>query len=160
MRQSRHWLLALVVGLLGLTGCASPRFVQVGEEGGIVALPSNTNIWPSYHRDKAEAMIRQQCPNGYEIVSEEEAVTGQVAHTDSRTDTKENPTLLLAGGNGKTEKNKRGESSSTSFGGLAIPLGEREETTRTTTRYQNVTEWRIHYRKKQPAPGVVPAAVR
>jgi hypothetical protein len=47
---------------------------------GVVAIPSNTNSWPNYYHNQAEELIRQNCPNGYEIVQEEECVTGQVAY--------------------------------------------------------------------------------
>lgn len=137
-----------MLGLIGLTGCASARYVQVDQEGGIVAIPSNSNVWPSYHRDKAEALMRQKCPNGYVIEREEEAVTGTVAHTSGQTNTRETPTLLLGGTEGRTEKKGRHERSSETVGALAIPLGEVAQTSEHSTTYHNLTEWRIYYRTK------------
>ena len=148
MRRSKCVLGALAVALLGLTGCAAPRFVQVNAEGGVVALPSNTNHWPTYYRDKAEAMMRQKCPNGYEVVHEAEAVVGQVTHTHAQTDTQQAPTLLVGGGSGTAEKTRRGERHADSFGGFALPLGETQQTTQASTTSQNITEWRIQYRAK------------
>lgn len=137
----------------GCVGCASPRLVRVDKDGGVVAIPSNTNVWPTYYRDKAEAMLRQKCPGGYEIVREEEVVTGRVEHTDTRTQTEQNPTLLVGGTDGETTRGSRSTRSSDSFGAMAIPLGPTEQKTQQTTQSQDVTEWRITYRAKPPAGG-------
>ncbi|MFQ3592984.1 MAG: hypothetical protein SNJ82_07305, partial [Gemmataceae bacterium] len=39
---------------------------------GVVAIPANTNHWPSYHREEAHRLMRLVCPNGYTILHEEE----------------------------------------------------------------------------------------
>lgn len=142
-------LVAMVVCLaLGSSGCSAARMVQVGPDGGVVAIPQNTNSWPYYHRDKALALIQQKCPEGYEIVSEEEVVTGQTAHTNSNTNTNQAPALVLGGGSGKTSQRDGTTRSSDAFGGFAIPLGDTQQQTVETTSYTNVTEWRISYRRK------------
>lgn len=144
-----RFLSALMIGLFTLAGCASPRFVQMDQGGGIVALRENTNVWPTYYRDKAATMIGRKCPNGYEIVREEEVATGTVSHTNSQTDTREAPSALFGGGNNRTEKSgKQGERSSSTFGGIAVPLGETQQTTQRTTTVRDVTEWRIYYRAR------------
>jgi hypothetical protein len=149
MSSLRHVLSACALTVVLLAGCASPRFVQVDGQGGIVALPENSNVWPTYHRDKAEAMISKRCRNGYVIVREEEVATGSVAHTNSQTDTREAPALLLGGANGTSEKTgKNGERHSSTFGGVAIPIGEQQRLTRQTTTVRDVTEWRIYYQSK------------
>lgn len=128
MFGSRVLLLVLPLAIFGITGCNAARCVHVDPDGGIVAIPSNTNSWPYYHRDKAEALIRQKCPTGFEIVSETEVVTGQTSQTDSQTDTQQAPALAV--------------------GGLAVPLGQSQQNTQQTTRTTDVTEWRIQYRRK------------
>ncbi len=152
MRRQNAFLLVASIGLSALTGCANARYVKTDQGSGVVAMPSNTNCWPTYYRDHAEALIRQKCPNGYEVVGEEEAVVGQVAHTHTETETTPSPTLNLGGG--KTEINKDGNSEhgSGAFAGVAVPLGKTEEKSRQTTNYQDVTEWRIYYRAKSPGP--------
>ena len=115
-------LLVLLVGVASLTGCAQARFVQVNPNDGIVAIPSNSNSWPDYYRDQAEKLMREKCPKGYDIVLEREEVTGQVAHTNSHTETSGPPTV--------------------GFGGLSVAVGNGEERTHETTEYSNVTEWR------------------
>ena len=132
MRCPNAFLLVALIGLASLTGCANARYVQVDRDSGIVSMPANTNCWPTYYRDHAEALIRQKCPAGYEVVGEEEAVVGQVAHTHSETESRPPPAIGI--------------------GPLAVPLGKGEERTRETTNYDNVTEWRIYYRAKQPGP--------
>jgi len=57
-----------------LVGCMAPaRFVVVEPKGGAVAIFRNT---PAY-REKAAALMQQKCPGGYDIVREEEVVTGE-----------------------------------------------------------------------------------
>lgn len=66
----------LVAALIAVTtgGClATARFVVVEPGGGAVAIFRNT---PAY-REKAMALMTQQCPGGYTIVREEEVVTGE-----------------------------------------------------------------------------------
>jgi hypothetical protein len=100
--------------------------------------------------------MASRCPAGYEILREEEVVTGQTAYTSARSDTQEAPTMLIGGGDSKKEKSGRnGERTSGSFGGIAVPIGQDRTTTEQTTTYNNLTEWRIWYRPLGGA--VVPA---
>jgi hypothetical protein len=140
MRSCLALIIVSAIGLAGLGGCANARYVQVDQACGVVAMPANTNSWPFYYRDHAEALIRQKCPNGYDVVHEGEAVTGQVAHTDAQTETRGPPTLNLGG----ADHDKK----SSAFAGVAIPLGETEQRTHETTHVEDVTEWRISYRAK------------
>jgi hypothetical protein len=129
-------------------GCSSARLVYVDKEGGIVAIPNNSNRWPSYHRHDAEELIRRRCPNGYDIVKEEEVVTGQVAHTDSKTDVQEAPALVLGGVEGQSAERGKRASYTEQFGNVAVPLGQSQQVTRQTTSVSDVTEWRIYFRAK------------
>ncbi|HEY7315028.1 MAG TPA: hypothetical protein VH643_37125 [Gemmataceae bacterium] len=54
-----------------ICGCADVRVVRETSEGGVVALPMNTNCWPMYYRDRAEKLMSQKCPAGYRIDREE-----------------------------------------------------------------------------------------
>ena len=146
MRSNIVVLLA-VVAATSMVGCAKARYVEVTQQGGVVAIPSNTNRWPSYYRKHAEELIRQKCPNGYEIVQEEELVTGKVAFTNSNTKTERAPTLDLGRFHNDAEES---EGNSTSLAGLSIPLGKTREETNETTNYADVTEYRIYYRPKSP----------
>jgi hypothetical protein len=119
----------MAVGLAGATGCGSARLVAVDQGGGVVAIPSNTNFWPTYYREKAELLIAEKAPGGYEIVREEEVVTGVVQQT--RNDTKQNDKPVKQGS-------------------LVI-----QETTQ-TTEVKSQTEYRITFRKVAPAPGTPP----
>lgn len=142
--------LASVLLFILVAGCAGRRLVRTDAAGGVVAIPNNSNYWPTYYRDKAEEMIRQRCPNGYEIVGEEEVVTGTVTNTSTQTNTKQAPELLLGGGSKSTDKNNgSGGNTSSAFGGVALPVGDTQQTTQRTMTSTNVTEWRIQYRAKQ-----------
>jgi hypothetical protein len=67
-------------------GCASPHWVMRDGNGGIVAIPENSNHWPTYYRQQADEMIKQVCPKGYAIDREEEVVVGQTVTTQRDTD--------------------------------------------------------------------------
>lgn len=138
----------LLIALLSFTGCQSARYVHVTPEGGVVAIPENTNNWPSYHRDKAEALIKKNCPNGFDIVTERETVVGQVTRTNSQTDTEDAPTLLLGGREKTATKKGDIERASEGLAGVAVPIGETRQTTEQTVTSRDVTEWRITYRRK------------
>ena len=107
--------------VLALSGCVSARYVLKDSNSGVVAMPSNSNSWPSHHRDKAEALMREQFPNGYVIELEEEAVVGQ------QTDFKEDR-----------------DGGSVKLGKFEIGTGKRSGTQTTV----NQNEWRIHYRRR------------
>jgi hypothetical protein len=116
--------IGLVLVAVGTAGCASARQVSVHAHGGCVAIPDNSNHWPFYHRDKAVALIAQQCPNGYIIEREEEVVIGQTVNTHTDTDTHQYDHPALKG------------------------LGLTAQTTRQTSNINDQTEWRIWYQKK------------
>jgi hypothetical protein len=69
-----------------LAACApAARFVVVEPAGGAVAIQRNT----PEQREKALALMAQKCPRGYDIVREEEVVTGETVTTEY--DTEFNP---------------------------------------------------------------------
>src|SRR5262245_34596741 len=85
-----RWLCALVI--LASGGCAtSARLVKWDQDGGVVAIPKNSNDWPSRYRDQAEAVMQNKCPRGYEVIREEEVPIGQTTHMHSDNDTKAPP---------------------------------------------------------------------
>ncbi len=75
--MSRITILSFVAAsaLATLTGCSSIRVVQKTPAGGTVALEGAEGG----AREKADEYMRSQCPAGYEIVEEGEAVV-----TDTR----------------------------------------------------------------------------
>src|SRR4051794_29118516 len=85
--MSSFRLLAPALLLAAAVGCGtSARLIQGTPDGGVVAIPSNSNYWPSKYRDEAEKLMAQRCPNGYDIVSEQEAVVGKTATTSENVD--------------------------------------------------------------------------
>jgi hypothetical protein len=120
----RKGLLSLPLILVGLTGCGGARMVSSGPNGGVVAIPSNTDAWPLHYRQEAEKLMAQKCPQGYTIDQEEEVVVGQQTtnqqSTNSQTQDLINRKQLPAGSVTSTD------------------------TTHTTTT-QNLTEYRITF---------------
>jgi hypothetical protein len=57
-----------------LVGCGQVRLIRDAPDGGVVAIPNNSNQWPSYYRNRAEYLMKRKCPEGYVIVNEEEGV--------------------------------------------------------------------------------------
>jgi hypothetical protein len=114
----------LSVGLAVGTGCNAARYVTLEQNGGIVAIPSNSNTWPYYHRSKAEELMAKRCPQGYVVEGEEEVVVGQTQYVDTNTEKSGDPVLA------------------------ALHVALVNEHTKQTTTYQNQTEWRIRFRGK------------
>lgn len=71
----RYRPMVMAVGSAALLAACAPtaRLVLVEPAGGAVAIHRNT---PKY-REQALALMAQQCPRGYDIVREEEVVTGE-----------------------------------------------------------------------------------
>jgi hypothetical protein len=120
----------VVAGLLtsGLSGCASARYVQQGADGGVVAVQNGSNDWPSYNLNKAFKLIEQHVGPEYEIVWQGEQVVGQATT------------------NNQNVQREVGTNSEIPF----LPAEKTIVTNSTTSR--DVTEWRIHYRKRLPGP--------
>lgn len=116
--------LAVLIGVIAAaaSGCPSVRVVSQQDSSGVIAIPANTDMWPFRYRSKAEALLAQQCPEGYVIELEEEYVTGQT--TRIQEDHQEN----------EHQVSKR------------VSLSTGSSSTTATTSDQK--EWRIHYRKK------------
>lgn len=128
--------LALLASLLAFAmGCAHARLVEVHSDGGgVVAIPDNSNSWPSRNRRHAEKLMAERCPQGYVIDHESEVVIGQIAHTDVNTDQHGTPILTPLG------------------------LGPVQTDTHQVTRYVDQKEWRIWFRPKDLAPSVIAPA--
>jgi hypothetical protein len=63
-----------VVSFAALVGCGSSfRVVEKSSGAGVVAIPSAQDS----AREQAEAYMKQQCPTGYDVQKEAEAVIGE-----------------------------------------------------------------------------------
>ncbi len=47
---------AAVLLLVTVSGCGSARMIQSSPDGGVVAIPNNSNAWPYQYRDHAEKL--------------------------------------------------------------------------------------------------------
>ncbi len=68
---------AIVTAVLMIAGCAQARYVERQSDSGVVAIPANTNHWPTYYRQAAIDLITQHVGPHFEIVDEREVVVGQ-----------------------------------------------------------------------------------
>ena len=85
-------LLVVATALIAGSGCAGlheARYVYQDGEYGVVGIPENTNDWPNYYRDRAEALMKAHFPEGHEIVRAEEVVEGSRTTTVKGTNTAE-----------------------------------------------------------------------
>mgnify|MGYP006420490937 CR=1 FL=1 len=73
-------------------GCSVRQIVRERDYG-VVAVPSNANYWPFKYRDKATELMDAHFPGGYEIVREEEVVTGQSTHVNTHQDQHEHEVI-------------------------------------------------------------------
>jgi hypothetical protein len=125
----RHgsWIMAGALCALAVISCGcagTARLVSLDSGGGVVAVPENSNRWPSFYRKQAEELMKANCPDGYTIVKEEEVVVGQTQHTHTTTDRSGSP--LLA----------------------ALHIDPINENSNQTTSYEDRKEWRIYYQAK------------
>lgn len=80
MTSPNRWARMYVLSLLGplaltaLNGCSQVRLVENLPDGGVVAIPSNSNQWPTFYRNRAEFLMNRRFPEGYTIVREQEVV--------------------------------------------------------------------------------------
>jgi hypothetical protein len=72
-----------LMGFLWLPGlgCTARTILKEGDYG-IVAIPYNSNAWPHRLRNQAHDLMSAHFPNGYEVIREEEYVVGQTTHFD------------------------------------------------------------------------------
>jgi hypothetical protein len=75
----------LAVGIMtSLSGCATARYVERHADGGVVAIPENSNHWPTYYRQSALDLITQHVGPHYEILEEREVVVGQQTNNNQQ----------------------------------------------------------------------------
>jgi hypothetical protein len=124
-----RFILGMAALAAGLSGCASPaRYIEKSGDSGVVAIPANTNVWPTYYQTEAMAKIRAHVGPNFEIVEEREVATGKTTVNNEQVN---NDKLL------------------------------NKQTINNLTTTQDVTEWRIAYRKKASlAPIINDASAR
>jgi hypothetical protein len=77
--------LLLAVGTItGVSGCATARYVERQADSGVVAIPENSNHWPTYYRQAALDLITQHVGPHYEILEEREVVVGQQTNNNQQ----------------------------------------------------------------------------
>ncbi len=111
----------LSLGILS-EGCQSARVISKDESGGVISIPANSDAWPFRFRSKANELLAKECPEGYIIEREEEVITGQQTVVNEE------------------ERNRTQQISKRA----SLSVGN----TTTTETTSDITEWRIHYRKK------------
>jgi hypothetical protein len=114
-----------VVAVAG-TGCGGARYVRKAADEGVVAIPNNSDSWPTNYRTHAEKLMAAHVGD-WEIVHEDEVVTGHT--TVNRQDTKREATFN---------------------GSIPFLPAEKQETTTTTTQVPQ-KEWQIQYRRRAAA---------
>jgi hypothetical protein len=65
-RRLAPLLLAAACGCLN----SGPHFVERTDGGGVVAIPNNSDVWPTHYRSRAEKLMAEYCPDGYVITGE------------------------------------------------------------------------------------------
>lgn len=127
----------------GLSGCASPaRIVHQEANSVTIAIPENTNVWPTYYRDEARKMAATAIPNPINNGGQEVKV-GETVTNSQNTDRRD-----IGGQNNKPK------------------LGELTTSTNSTT-VQNKTEYHMTFvsgsgsstnNTAPPIPGAGPIA--
>jgi hypothetical protein len=71
-------LFSALLAALG-SGCAtteSVRYVYQDRNFGVIGMPENTDKWPTHYHHRAEKLMGDHFPEGYEIVRAEEVIEG------------------------------------------------------------------------------------
>ena len=130
----RTFVVLIVLLAVFSPGCAtteSVRYVYQDNDFGVIGMPENTDRWPTHYHRRAEKMMDDHFPRGYEIVRAEEVTEG------SRT--------LKIEGSGTAEINPQ----------VPAELLKIAKFGRTTSRSQadvvKIKECRIVYRRASPA---------
>lgn len=77
MTSPNRWARMCLLFLLGslipavMSGCTQVRLIENAPDGGVVSIPNNTNLWPTYYRNRAEDLMDRKFPEGYTIVNEQ-----------------------------------------------------------------------------------------
>src|SRR5436305_13628873 len=79
-------LMAAAVVAAASTGCGGARYVQRSGDEGIVAIPANTDTWPTNNRSAAMKLIEQHVGPSFDIVDEREVKTGQTTVNNQNTE--------------------------------------------------------------------------
>jgi hypothetical protein len=53
------------------------RYVYQDRDFGVIAMPENTDWWPTHYRRHGEKLMQDHFPDGYEIVRAEEVIEGE-----------------------------------------------------------------------------------
>lgn len=141
--MKRGCVTALVLALALAGGCASPaKYIEKQRDAGVVAIPNNSDAWPSYNRRAALELIQKHVGPNYEILEEREVVVGQSTHNNQQVHSEQ------------------------TFNREIPFLPAEKQTINNTTTQQDITQWRIVYRRAdaprsfappQPGTGVAPA---
>jgi hypothetical protein len=69
----------LILCVVGFSGCAttdSVRYVYQDRSFGVIGMPENTDRWPTHYHHRAEKLMKEHFPGGFEIVRAEEVTEG------------------------------------------------------------------------------------
>ena len=69
-----------VIFVAALSGCASTdgvRYVYQDRDFGVIAMPENTDWWPTHYRRHGEKLMEDHFPDGHEVVRAEEVIEGE-----------------------------------------------------------------------------------
>ena len=76
MSASVFWVALLAAITSGCATTQSVRYVYQDRNFGVIGMPENTNHWPTYYHHKAEKLMGEHFPEGYEVVRAEEVTEG------------------------------------------------------------------------------------
>lgn len=60
----------------GSAGCTSAHYIQKGPDSGVVAIPDNSDVWPTHYKTAALELIKAHIGKDYVILDERVVTTG------------------------------------------------------------------------------------
>ncbi len=76
MRGYRFMALAAILISSGCVTDQDVRYVYQDKNFGVVGMPANTDVWPTYYHRRAEKLMTEHFPEGHVIVRAEEVSEG------------------------------------------------------------------------------------
>ena len=76
MRGFRFMTFAIILVSPGCVTDHDVRYVYQDKNFGVVGMPANTDIWPTYYHRRAENLMKEHFPEGHVIVRAEEVSEG------------------------------------------------------------------------------------
>ncbi len=83
--MTRAAVFGMCVVVAGLSGCTAPQVIRQDQSSVVLAIPENTNVWPTYYQDEAKAMAGKIISDPVLVSSQRVKVGESITNTQDST---------------------------------------------------------------------------